>query len=63
MAHYQGPESGGIGHRVGHISSFEQHGGAFKTKSFGFGAGLSAQNRSGVVNWEGNSTPPGFQQN
>lgn len=60
--HYNGPQGGGVGYRVGHRTSFETHGAAFTTKQFGFGASLSAQNRSGLVDWDaGSSNTPGFK--
>jgi hypothetical protein len=59
-----------MGHRLtsyqaGYRTSFQKAGGAFTTSNMmgSHVAGLSAQNRSGIVNWDAGSTPPGFQQN
>lgn len=63
---YTGPHGGGTSYQEGYRTSFQRSGGAFTTKGLSEGrsiAGLGAQNRSGVVNWEGASTPPGFVKN
>ena len=65
-AHYNGPHGAGTSYQAGYRTSFERSGGAFTTKGLSEGrsiAGLGAQNRGGIVNWEGGSTPPGFVQN
>lgn len=64
QAHYEGPHGAGVSYQKGYRSSFERSGGAFTSKNLAGEhlAGMSSQNRGGLVNWEGGSTPPGFQQ-
>lgn len=62
---YSGPHGAGTSYQKGYRSSFETHGGSFTSSQVAGGhvTGLSAQNRSGLVNWDAGSTPAGFQQN
>ena len=64
---YHAPEmhQGLTSYQSGFRTSFQKAGGAFTTNNVqqGHVTGLSAQNRSGVVNWDAGATPPGFQQN
>lgn len=60
---YSGPTDA-LGLGKGTSTSFERRGGAFTTKNLTQGAvvGLSAQSRGTLVNWDGGSSTPGFNQ-
>jgi hypothetical protein len=68
--HYSGPE-GGTSYQKGYRTSqegagnYSNSGTAFSSKQLLSGrvAGLSASNRSSLVNWDAGATNPGFNQN